>query len=66
MNLLHPTKMSPDERIAEIAEILSAGFIRLRSAQSTKLSPQCADDRLDRSAPARMCGARTTMEKQRA
>ena len=66
MNLLHPIRMSADERISEIAEILSVGFIRLRSAQSTKLSPQYADHPLDRSDRARMFGPRTNLENQRA
>ena len=54
MNPLHPNLMTTDERLAEIVEILAAGLIRLRSRQSTKLSPQSADHRLDRGATPRM------------
>jgi hypothetical protein len=31
--------LSPEERISEIAEILAEGLMRLRSRQSSKLSP---------------------------
>jgi hypothetical protein len=56
MNPLHPNKMTTEERIAEVAEILSAGLIRLQAAQSTKLSQHSADRPLDRAATARMHG----------
>ncbi len=55
MNPLHPNRMTAPERIAEVAEILSIGLMRLRAAQSTKLSPQSADVELDSSAQPRMC-----------
>jgi len=55
MNPLHPSRMTAQERIAELAEILSLGLMRLRAAQSTALSPQSADVGLDRSAKPRMC-----------
>jgi hypothetical protein len=58
MNPLHPSRLSADERIVEMAEILSLGLMRLRSAQSTQLSLQSADHRVDRCAAARMCGPR--------
>ena len=54
MNPLHPNLMTTDERLAEIVEILAAGLIRLRSRQSTELSPRSADHRLDSSPTPRM------------
>lgn len=54
MNPLHPNKMTLDERLAEIVEILADGVIRLRSRQSTGLSPQSADHRLDSGLTPRM------------
>ena len=54
MNPLHPSRMSAQERIGEIAEILSSGLMRVRAAQSTALSPQSADVGLDRCATPRM------------
>jgi hypothetical protein len=29
-NALHPDRMSPEERLAEVARLLAAGFLRLR------------------------------------
>jgi hypothetical protein len=55
MNPLHPSRMSAQERVAELAEILSLGLMRVRAAQSTALSPQSADLGLDRWATPRMC-----------
>ena len=55
MNPLHPNRMTAQERIAEVTEILSLGLVRLRAAQSTKLSPQSADVGLDRLPTPRMC-----------
>lgn len=54
MNPLHPNKMSAAERIAEVAETLALGVIRLRSRQSTELSPQSAHHRLDSASTPRM------------
>ena len=39
--------MSAAERLAEIAEILAAGLIRLRARQSSHLSPDCGESSLD-------------------
>jgi hypothetical protein len=55
MNPLHPNRMTASERLAEVAETLSLGFMRLRAAQSTELSPQSADSLLDSCATPRMC-----------
>ena len=55
MNPLHPDRMTAQERIAEVVEILSVGLMRLRAEQSTELSPQSADSVLDSSATPRMC-----------
>ena len=38
MNPLSPDHRTPAERLEEIATILAAGFIRLKSRQSRKLS----------------------------
>lgn len=66
MNPLHPNRMTSDERIAEVAEMLSIGLIRLQSAQSTQLSLQSADHRLDEPETARMCEPGKPLESQRA
>ena len=42
MSPLHPNNMTPDERLAEIAEILARGLIRLHAHEASPLS---ADDR---------------------
>lgn len=55
MNPMHPNEMTVPERIAEAAEILSVGLMRLRAAQSTKHSVQSADSLLDSCATPRMC-----------
>ena len=46
MNPLHPSHMSTDERLAEIAEILAAGLIRLHARQSSRLSADHGDSSL--------------------
>jgi hypothetical protein len=46
-NAIHPDRMSTTERIAEIAEILARGFIRLRPRQSTRKSADDGDSPLD-------------------
>jgi hypothetical protein len=55
MNPLHPNRMAAQERLTEVAEILSLGLMRLHSAQSTELSPKSADAGVDRCGAARMC-----------
>jgi hypothetical protein len=47
MNALHPTHMTPAERLAEIADILAAGLMRLRARQSTHLSAHHGESSLD-------------------
>ena len=66
MNALHPKRMTSHERIAEVAEILSLGLIRLQSAQSTRLSPHSSDHRLDEPETARMCEPSKPRETHRA
>lgn len=46
-NPLHPEEMTPTERLAEIAEILAAGLMRLRARQSSPLSPDREESSLD-------------------
>jgi hypothetical protein len=46
-NPLHPNHLTAPERLAEIAEILAAGLMRLRARQSTPLSPHGGDSSLD-------------------
>ncbi|NOX41049.1 MAG: hypothetical protein GXP05_11185 [Alphaproteobacteria bacterium] len=46
-NALHPDKMSPDARVAEIGRILAAGLIRMRSPKSSALSANAGDSSLD-------------------
>jgi len=47
MNPIHPSYLSAAERLAEVAEILAAGLIRLHARQSTPLSAACGDSSLD-------------------
>jgi hypothetical protein len=42
MNQLKPEMMTPDERLAELGEILARGLIRLHAREASPLS---ADDR---------------------
>jgi hypothetical protein len=46
-NPIPPSRMTAPERLAEIAEILAAGLMRLRARQSTHLSPDCGESSLD-------------------
>lgn len=39
--------LSPAERLAEVAEILAAGLMRLRARKSTPLSPHSGESSLD-------------------
>jgi len=48
INALNPDRMTTDERLDEVAEILAIGIIRL---QSRKLSSDQGDSSLDFSAP---------------
>ena len=47
MNPLHPSHMSAAERLAEIAEILAAGLMRLRARKSSPLSADRGESSLD-------------------
>jgi hypothetical protein len=42
MSPLHPNHMTPDERLAELGQILARGLIRLHAREASPLS---ADDR---------------------
>ena len=46
-NPLSPDRMSAAERLAEIAEILAAGLMRLRARQSSHLSADHGESSLD-------------------
>ena len=46
-NALSPDRMTPQERLAEVAEILSAGLMRLSAAKSSCLSTDCAESFVD-------------------
>ena len=43
MSPLHPNHMTDDERLAEIAEILARGLVRLHARKSSPLSADCGD-----------------------
>ncbi len=43
MNPLKPELMTPEDRLAEIAEILALGLIRLHARKSSALSPDQGD-----------------------
>lgn len=47
MNPVKPSALAADQRLAEIAEILAAGFVRLLSRQSTPVSPHSGESALD-------------------
>jgi hypothetical protein len=49
-NGIDPGCLSAPERLAEIAEILAAGLMRLRARQSSPLSPDRRESSLDCSA----------------
>jgi hypothetical protein len=51
-NLLHPDQMTGDERLAELAELLAAGLVRLFLKKSSPLSDDARESSLDLS-PAR-------------
>jgi hypothetical protein len=46
-NPLHPNHISAPERLAEIAEILATGLMRLMARKSSHLSPHCGESSLD-------------------
>ncbi len=46
-NPLHPHHMTAEERLAEVAEILAAGLMRLRARQSSHLSADHGESSLD-------------------
>ncbi len=50
MNALHPDLMTSAERLAELAELLAQGLVRLRARQSTEVSAHGGESRLDFSA----------------
>jgi hypothetical protein len=47
MNAIKPALLSCDERLAEIAEILAAGLMRLRSRKSSPFSGHTGESSLD-------------------
>lgn len=47
MNAFNPGLFSSNERLSEIAEILAAGLMRLRTRQSSPLSPDVRASFLD-------------------
>jgi hypothetical protein len=47
MNPLHPGHMTAAERLDEVAEILAAGLMRLRSRKSSPLSHANGESSLD-------------------
>jgi hypothetical protein len=46
MNPLHPSHLSAQERITEIAEILATGLMRLRAKQSSQISRDLGESSL--------------------
>ena len=47
MNALHPDRMSADERLAEVADLLALGLVRLRARQSSRVSAPSGESSLD-------------------
>ena len=57
-NPLHPDRMSPAERRAELCRILAAGLIRMMAAKSSSLSADRGESSVDFSPrPERSCNA---------
>lgn len=48
---LHPNRMSPAERLAELGRLLAAGLIRMKARQSSPLSADRAETFVDLSGP---------------
>jgi hypothetical protein len=46
-NSIHPDRLTPAERITEIAEILAMGLMRLRARKSSPLSREHGESSLD-------------------
>jgi hypothetical protein len=51
MNGTNPEHMSPAERLAEVALIISRGFIRMKASKSSPLSADRAESSVDLSPP---------------
>jgi hypothetical protein len=47
MSPVKPSALAADQRLAEIAEVLAAGLVRLLSRQSTPVSPHFGESALD-------------------
>ena len=47
LNAIHPDRMTADERLAEIAEILAGGLMRLHARKSSRLSADHGESLLD-------------------
>lgn len=50
-NPLDPTNISPAERLAELAVLLAAGFIRLNASESRDLSADHGESYVDFTSP---------------
>jgi hypothetical protein len=46
-NALHPNRMTPAERLAELGRILAAGLIRMKARQSSPLSADQGESSVD-------------------
>lgn len=46
MNAIRPDLLMPSERLAEIAEILAAGLMRLEARKSSELPAHCGESSL--------------------
>jgi hypothetical protein len=46
-NALHPDRMTPAERLAELGEILALGLMRLHARKSSRLSGDCGESSVD-------------------
>jgi hypothetical protein len=47
MNALNPDRLTPAERLDEIADILAAGLMRLRARKSSQISGDPGESSLD-------------------
>ena len=64
MSPLHPNPMTSDERLAEIAEILARGLVRLHARKSSPLSADRGDSFVD--LPPHRSGHANTLKRRMA
>ena len=64
MSPLHPNHMTPDERLAELGQILARGLVRLHARKSSPLSAYDGDSFVD--LPPHQSGHANTLKRRMA